>query len=309
MVDGVTSTGWESLLEAVLAAGLGVVRTWPIEAATTTKQISQGANALATYVILICKPRPQDLPVTDRQGFLDALGARLPDAIKEFGNVDMVDLAQAAIGPGMEVFCKFSRVLEREGTGMTVATALALINDKLQSILWGPESEFDRETRAAVAWYDKYGWDTADEDEAGQIAWGKNTTVPRLVQADIMWAKAGDARLLNADDITIDGYDPRRDLHPTAWATRLRLSELLETKGLEAAARMLSGVMNMVPADQIADLTRLLYTIGENNKRSDDQQRFNRLVTEWPELVKKAREIAAETQVQATLDDLTLDGT
>lgn len=309
MVDGVTSTGWESLLEAVLRADLGVVRTWPIEATHTTRQISQGANALASYVILICKPRRADLAVTDRQGFLDALDARLPDAIREFGNVAMVDLAQAAIGPGMEVFCRFSQVLERDGTRMTVRTALALINDKLQSILWDTESEFDRETRAAVAWYDEYGWDTGDAGQAEQIAFGKNTTIPRLVQADIMWAKAGDARLLGADDITIDGYDPRGDLHPTAWTTRLRLSELLEKKGLEAAARMLAGVMSAVPPDQVADLTRLLYTIGENHKRSDDQQRFNRLVTEWPELVKKAREIAAETQVQATLDDLTLDGT
>ena len=309
MVDGVTSTGWESLLEAVLRAHLGVVRTWPIEATHATRQISQGANALASYVILICKPRRADLAVTDRQGFLDALDARLPDAIREFGNVAMVDLAQAAIGPGMEVFCRFSQVLERDGTRMTVRTALALINDKLQSILWDSESEFDRETRAAVAWYAEYGWDTGDAGQAEQIAFGKNTTIPRLVQADIMWAKAGDARLLGADDITIDGYDPRGDLHPTAWTTRLRLSELLEKKGLEAAARMLAGVMSAVPPDQVADLTRLLYTIGENHKRSDDQQRFNRLVTEWPELVKKAREIAAETQVQATLDDLTLDGT
>jgi putative DNA methylase len=182
MVDGVTSTGWESLLEAVLAAGLGVVRTWPIEAATTTKQRSQGSNALATYVILICKPRPQDLAVTDRQGFLDALDARLPDAIREFGNVAMVDLAQAAIGPGMVVFCRFSQVLERDGTRMTVRTALALINDKLQSILWDTESEFDRETRAAVAWYDEYGWDTGDAGQAEQIAFGKNTTIPRLVR-------------------------------------------------------------------------------------------------------------------------------
>ena len=142
----------------------------------------------------------------------------------------MVDLAQAAIGPGMEVFCRFSQVLERDGTRMTVRTALALINDKLQSILWDSESEFDRETRAAVAWYAEYGWDTGDAGQAEQIAFGKNTTIPRLVQADIMWAKAGDARLLGADDITIDGYDPRGDLHPTAWTTRLRLSELLEKK-------------------------------------------------------------------------------
>jgi len=309
MVDGITSTGWESLLEAILTAGLGVVRTWPIEATHSARQVSLDANALASYVILICKPRHVDFPVTDRQGFLDALDARLPGAIDELGNVAMVDLAQAAIGPGMEVFCRFSQVLERDGSRMTVRTALALINDKLQSIMWDSESELDRETRAAVAWYDEYGWDTGDAGQAEQIAFGKNTTIPRLVQADIMWAKAGDARLLGPEDITIDGYDPHGDLRPTAWTTRVRLSELLETKGLEAAARMLSGVMNSVPPDQVADLTRLLYTIGENHKRSEDQQRFNRLVTEWPELVKRAREIAAETQVQPTLDDLALDGT
>ena len=309
MVDGVTSTGWESLLEAVLAAGLGVVRTWPVEATSTNRQIGQGANALASYVILICKPRRPDLAETDRQGFLAALDVRLPDAIREFGNVAMVDLAQAAIGPGMEVFCRFSKVLERDGSRMPVRTALALINDKLQSIMWDSESELDRETRAAVAWYDEYGWGTGDAGQAEQIAFGKNTTIPRLVQADIMWAKAGDAQLLGPGDITIDGYDPHGDLRPTAWTTRVRLSELLETKGLEAAARILSGVMNSVPPDQVADLTRLLYTIGENHKRSEDQQRFNRLVTEWPELVKRAREIAAETQVQPTLDDLALDGT
>src|SRR5207247_741674 len=97
MVDGITSTGWESLLEAVLAAGLGVVRTWPVEATHSTRQIGQGANALASYVILICQPRQPDLPSTDRRGFLDALSARLPGAIKVLGHVPAVDLAQAAI--------------------------------------------------------------------------------------------------------------------------------------------------------------------------------------------------------------------
>ena len=73
MVDGVTSTGWESLLEAVLAAGLGVVRTWPVEAAHQPTDQPR-ANALASYVILICKPRQARTwrsPIGE--GFLDAL--------------------------------------------------------------------------------------------------------------------------------------------------------------------------------------------------------------------------------------------
>jgi putative DNA methylase len=305
MVDGIISTGWESLLEAVLTADLGVVRTWPVEATHSTRQISQGANALASYVVLICRPREPDLPVTDRRGFLDALGAKLPGAIKELGHVAAVDLAQAAIGPGMQVFSGFSQVIEKDGSRMPVATALALINDKLQGILWDQEAEFDPETRAAVAWYDQFGWALGDSGRAEQIAWGKNTTIGRLVQADIMWAKAGDARLLDIDELAAE-YDPAYALHPTVWDTALRLSRLLEEKGVPEAAKLLAAAIRHVSADAVLDLARLLYSIGENRKRSEDQQRFNKLVTEWPELVKQAREFAADNMpVQPTLDEVT----
>lgn len=305
MVDGITSTGWESLLEALLAADLGIVRTWPVEATHSTRQISQGANALASYVVLICRPRDPDLPVTDRRGFLDALGQILPGAIRELGHIAAVDLAQAAIGPGMQVFSGFSQVIETDGSRMTVATALALINDKLQGILWDQEAEFDPETRAAVAWYDQFGWALGDSGRAEQIAWGKNTTIGRLVQADIMWAKAGDARLLGIDELAVE-YDPLHAPHPTVWDTALRLSRLLEEKGVPEAAKLLAAAMTHVPADAVLDLARLLYTIGENHKRSEDQQRFNKLVTEWPELVKQAREFAADNMpVQPTLDEVT----
>jgi putative DNA methylase len=304
MVDGVTSTGWESLLEAVLAAGLGVVRTWPVEAATTAKQISQGANALSTYVVLICRPQRPNLPATDRKGFLDALSAKLPNAIKELGHVPAVDLAQAAIGPGMEVFSEFSQVIESDGRRMSVATALALINDKLHGILWDQEAEFDLDTRAAVAWYDQYDWQLGDSGRAEQIAMGKNTTIPRLVTVDIMWAKGGDTRLLRADEIPAIEYDGPH-AHPTVWGTALRVSHLLEKGRREDAVRLLASVRSQVQLDAIADLARLMFTLGEKRKRTDDQLRFNTLVTEWPELAKSAREYAARNaSVQPTLDEV-----
>ncbi len=304
MVDGITSTGWESLLEAVLAADLGVVRTWPIEATHSSRQIGQGANALASYVILICRARKPDLPSTDRRGFLDALGARLPGAIKEFGHVPAVDLAQAAIGPGMEVFSGFSQVIESNGSPMRVATALALINDKLQGILWDQEAEFDLETRAAVAWYDQYDWEMGDSGRAEQVAMGKNTSIPRLVHADIMWAKAGDARLLRADEMPVVELDGLFT-HPTVWSTALRVSELLENGHRADAVKLLASVRDRVQLDAIVDLARLMFTLGEKRKRTDDQLRFNNLVTEWPELAKNAREYAAEHgTVQPTLDEV-----
>jgi putative DNA methylase len=306
--DGITSTGWESLLEAVLAADLGVVRTWPIEAATTAKQIAQGANALSTYVILICRPRPAGLPTTDRSGFLNALGEHLPGAIKELGNIPAVDLAQAAIGPGMQIFSGFSQVMEQDGSRMSVATALALINDKLQGILWDQESDFDRETRAAVAWYDEYGWAMGDSGRAEQIAFGKNTTIKGLVQAGIIWSQAGDSRLIRLDELPVEDYDPASDHHPTIWQITLLVSAVLEKQGIEKAARLMAAARTRhVKIDSIKDLALLLYTIGEHKKRTEDQLKFNSLVTVWPDLLDAARHAPASMKDdQLSLDDVLL---
>jgi putative DNA methylase len=204
----------------------------------------------------------------------------------------------------MEVFSGFSQVIESNGSPMRVATALALINDKLQGILWDQEAEFDLETRAAVAWYDQYDWEMGDSGRAEQVAMGKNTSIPRLVHADIMWAKAGDARLLRADEMPVVELDGLFT-HPTVWSTALRVSELLENGHRADAVKLLASVRDRVQLDAIVDLARLMFTLGEKRKRTDDQLRFNNLVTEWPELAKNAREYAAEHgTVQPTLDEV-----
>jgi putative DNA methylase len=303
VIDGITSTGWAALLEAVLAAGLGVVRTWPIEATTTNRQVGQGANALATYVIMICRPRPPDLPATDRGGFLDKLGMRLPDAIKKLGHVAAVDLTQAAIGPGMEVFSSFSYVLEANGQPMSVPTALALINQKLHAILWDQETEFDPETRAAITWYDEYGWSKGGSPRAEQIAMGKDTTLQRLVQADLMWSKAGNTWLKTPDEI----QEPHRSnvtSHPTVWKTSLLLSKELERHGVPGAARLMAMVHTHVGIDAVNDLANLLYAIGVDRNRTDDQRRFNNLVTFWPDIAAAIRKFPEYgTGEQLALDE------
>jgi putative DNA methylase len=309
MMDGVISTGWESLLEAVLAAGLGVVRTWPIESASTTKKIGQGANALSTYVILICRPRPSDLPSTDRQGFLNALSQRLPGAIKELGHVPAVDLAQAAIGPGMEVFSGFEEVIESDGRPMPVATALALINDKLQEIIWGQVGTFDSETQAAIDWYSENDWELGDSGQAEQIVQGKNTTIPAMIQADVIWSKAGNTRLLRPDELPVVEIADTHSSRRTVWVSALTLSELLAKGRRNASVQYLGSIHDQVSLDAIVDLARLMFALGEKRKRTDDQLRFNTLVTEMPELAKEARTYAdAHPTFQPTLDEVTGDG-
>jgi len=159
--EGLTSTAWDAILEALLNAGVGIVGTWPLHATHSSRQRGIASNALASYVAMICRPRSTDAGITDRLGFLRALRSEIPPALRAFQEaaIPPLDLTQAAIGPGMAVFSRYARVVEPTGEAMTVRTALALINQVRSEVLSEQEDEFDRDTRWAIQWFDEYGFD------------------------------------------------------------------------------------------------------------------------------------------------------
>ena len=160
--DGeITSTGWETFLDAVIRAGLGVSGTWPMRTELGNRMVGMGTNALASSIILVCRPRPVNAPVATRREFIDALKAELPGALRQMqlGNIAPVDLAQAAIGPGMGVYTRYARVLDASGEAVTVREALALINQTLDEVLAEQEGDFDADTRWALAWFEQSGFD------------------------------------------------------------------------------------------------------------------------------------------------------
>ena len=225
-------------------------------------------------------------------------------AIRELGHVSAADLAQAAIGPGMQVFSGFGQVLEDDGSPMTIPVALALINSKLQGILWGHQAEFDQETRAAIAWYDEFGWAKGDSGRAEQIAFGKNTTIRRLIQSGIWRSHASTTRLITVDET---GDDGRGSLgaRSTVWGLMMLLLWQLENRGIPHAARSLANARPYVQIDAAKDLAILLYALAGNRKRSGDQRRFNALITAWPDILGKFRELATEgSQAQSALDEV-----
>ena len=97
----------------------------------------QASNALASSIVLVCRPRLESAAKTTRRQFLNELKRELPQALKllQQGNIAPVDLAQASIGPGMAVFSKYAAVLESDGSPMRVRTALQLINQLLDEFL------------------------------------------------------------------------------------------------------------------------------------------------------------------------------
>jgi len=296
--SGVASTGWETMLAGLLRAGFAVTATWPMRTELGNRMRNQASNALASSIVLACRPRSETAAITDRRGFLAALHAELPRALRELqqGNIAPVDLAQAAIGPGMAVFSRYAKVVEPSGTPMPVRSALALINQVLDEVLAEQEGEFDAATRFSIKWFEQYGFEEADYDPAEGLARAMNVSVKGLEDAGILVAKAGRVRLLRRSELAAD-WDPATDTRLPVWEVTQQLVRALWDEGSEAKAgelvRRLGGV-----GEVARDLSYRLYAICERRGWAEDALGFNALVTSWPEIARRA---ASAAQVQPEL--------
>ena len=287
--DGTASTGWDTFLDAVIRAGFAITGTWPMRTELSNKLIGINANMLASSIIIVCRPRDPQATVTTRQAFVAALKREMAPALKHLqrGGIAPVDLAQAAIGPGMGVYTRHSKVLDASGKALTVREALGLINQALDEVLTEQEGDFDSDTRWALAWFEQYGFNDGPFGVAETLSKAKVTSVPGMVEAGILLSKSGKVRLLRPDELPAD-WDPETDNRLTAWEGVHHLVRVLASGGEGAAAeltRKLGG-----EAEIARDLAYRLYTVCERRKRAAEALAYNGLVQSWPEITRLARE-------------------
>jgi putative DNA methylase len=296
------STGWETMLEGLLYAGFGITGTWPLRT-ERDQGLKTGTNVLASSIILVCRPRSEEAAMTTRRDFINILKQELPSAIRTLqqGNIAPVDLAQAAIGPGMAAFSRYSKVLEADGTPMTVRSALALINQVLDEYLAAQEGEYDADTRWALAWFEQYGINEGPFGVAETLSRAKNTAVNALERAGILVSKAGKVRLLSRNELPND-WDPMKDKRLTVWEVTQQLIKRLVDKGSEEAAADLLRAVGGI-GETARELAYRLYAICERKKWAQEALAYNSLVVAWPELVKLAGRKEAMPQTQEELFD------
>lgn len=301
-INFVASTGWETMLTGMVEAGFVVDGTWPMRTELVAN-LKKSVGALASSIVLVCRLRPDDAAVASRRQFLSELQRELPGALRalQHGNIAPVDLAQAAIGPGMAVFSRHARVLENDGTRMRVRTALALINQVLAETLAEQEGEMDADTRWAVTWFDQYGFAEGPFGDANTLANAKNTSTPGLVDAGIVASARGKVRLFRRDELDTD-WDPDADARRTVWEDTHHLIRDLESRGEQSAAALLARLGD--DGERARDLAYRLYTTCERRGWSQDAQAYNSLVVAWPDLARQAAVMPAnpaETPTQSTL--------
>ncbi|MDF1489853.1 DUF1156 domain-containing protein [Tessaracoccus caeni] len=291
---GTSSTGWHTLLSGLIDAGWEITATWPMRSERGGRMISVGTNALASSIVLSCRPRPENAPATTRRAFVAALKSELPEALRKLiqGSIAPVDLAQAAIGPGISVFSRYSRVREADGSDMSVKDALLLINSTLDEVIGEQESDFDPDTRFAVKWYRQYGWGQENSGIADQLARSSDTSVGALERGGIFEAKGGKAQLL--PPAQLDGtWDATADERVSVWEATVRLAAVMAKEGADKVAELLPSVQTRVNLDAVKELGFLLFHEAEKKKDTKDAILFNGLVSAWGDVNEQARKFAS----------------
>jgi len=289
---GTSSTGWETFLEAVVRAGFEIRGTWPVRTERAGRSRDIGSNALATSVVLAIRHRAAEASVSTSSDFRRALRQELPAALRalQHSRIAPVDVAQAAIGPGMAVYSRYAKVLEPDGSAMTVRSALRLVNEMLDEHLTAQECEFDADTRFAVTWYEVHAFEAGPYGEAETLAKARAVAVSGIAEAGILRSGGGKVRLLKRQELPAD-WDPANDTRLTVWEATQHLIKRLEEKGEDAAADLLERLGGA--GDAARDLAYRLYTACERKGWAEEARAYNGLVAAWADLERLATARAA----------------
>lgn len=297
--SGTSSTGWHTLLDGLIGTGWEITATWPVRSERGGRMLSVGTNALASSIVLACRPRPAEAESTTRRAFVARLKAELPEALRTLmlGSIAPVDLAQAAIGPGIAVFSRYAYVREADGGHMSVKDALLLINATLDEVLGEQESDFDPDTRFAVKWYRSYGWTTENAGIADQLARATDTSLGALERGGIFEAQGGKARLLAPTELE-DAWSPSSDDRLSVWEATVRLAAIMNARGADAVAELMAEARDHVSLDAVKELGFLLFHEAEKKNHSKDALLFNALVSAWGDVMEHSRHITPSERPQ-----------
>ena len=277
--EGTASTGWETMLSAIIRSGFSITGTWPIRMELANRTRGLGSNALASTIVLVCRKRPDGEPVITRRDFISTLRREIKPALKtlQAANIAPVDLAQSAIGPGMSVYSRYSQVLDADGSPMSVRSALQIINQELDAYFNEQDGELDSESRFCIDLYTQYAFNSINFGEADVLARAKNTSVDKLVGQGVLYAEKGVVRLLTREEIPVK---PDKEI---IWLFTQQLTHAMESEGVSGVAKIVANILSSEP-ERAKALAYRLFTIAERKGWAAEALAYNSLVIASPEV-------------------------
>lgn len=280
--NGISNTGWETFLEALIKAGFVITGTWPMRTEMKARALSRsGTNALASSIVLVCRRRDEDAPSTSRRNYRAELDEVMPEALfdmTEGTSIAPVDLNQAAIGPGMEIFSKYKSIIKPDGTPLTVHEAMIDIYGHVTRFLNPDDESSDAITNFCKVWFEQNSWNAGEFGQADVLARSKSTSVDTVQDSGVATAKGGKVQLIHWKDYP-EKYDPAKDLICSAWETCHHLIRLLNKKGTQAAGLLLAKMPQY--ADSVRQLAYRQYDLCEKKGLAEDAGYYKDLLNNW----------------------------
>lgn len=277
--DGITSTGWETMLTAVINVGFQIICTWPMRT-EQPKALGTGKNALASSIVLVCRPRSEDAPPITRTEFLQELKKEMPpalDNLTRIANIRPVDLAQAAIGPGMEIYSRYSKVTRINGEIVPIREVLMHINTEISAYHEKETGDLDPESQFCLTWLQQHGYTEGNFGDAQVLATAKDVDI-NTMHNKVLLRGLGKVRLLKAEE-----YAERENSeNMTAWEGCLwmvwHLSGVENSGGISGCTAVARSMNDYESAKRLA---RLLYAYYESRGDAQSAAHYNNLVTQW----------------------------
>ena len=290
------STGWETMLEGLIVSGYQITGTWPMRTEMSNRNIASGTNALASSIVLACRVRPANAPEATRQQFLREMRSKLAEDLKplQHANIAPVDLAQAAIGPGMAIYSKYSRVREASGDSLRVREALALINQVLDEVLAEQDEEYDPATRWAITWYEQHQMNEGPYGDAEGLARARNVSVDDMANDGMLHSGRGKVRFIWREELPelVPGWKPRSQ-DVADWVIMQRLAHAVQD-GQRDAATVKAAIDAALPGrtELARDLAYRAYNIAERKGWQREALVYNTLVQNWAAIEQLADEMS-----------------
>jgi putative DNA methylase len=285
-----SESGWETMLSAIIRAGLAIAGAWPIRTELSNRTNAMNSNSLASSIVLVCRKRPEQAPSVSRRDFVNQLKLEMKAALVELqdSNIAPVDLAQSAIGPGMSVFSRFSAVLEAGGEPMTIRSALEIVNQELDRYLTEQDDELDRESRFCLNVYQQHAFNDMKFGEADVLARAKNASVDKLASLGVLKAEKGMVRLKKREEI------PEKVLSSdqVIWLLAQQITRGMERDGVIGAAKILAEA-SAIPPQSVKSMAYRLFKIADDKGMVDEALAYNSLVVSWPEIQSARDDLAA----------------
>lgn len=275
----VASSGWETMLSAIIKSGFSITGTWPVRTEMGSRSVARGTNALASSIVLVCRKREKKTGVCTRREFINLLRKELKTALKDLqqSNIAPVDLAQSSIGPGISVYSRYESILESDGSVMSVRSALQIINQELDAFISEQDINLDSGSRFCISLYTQSAYNNVKYGEADVLARAKNVSVEKLAEKGALQLEKGIVRLKTRDEIQVGGN------FSLIWLLCQQLTKELETNGIEAAAKILKSCSSR-DIENAKSLAYRLFTIADQKKWTQEAYAYNALITAWPDI-------------------------